>query len=140
MSLSINSHTSGLFRTNNNMANLTATVLGASGSSLLGDSDMSSLTKTVLGNGSGNSMISDYAAIKDGSYGKLLKAYYAEKEALEKEASEKDTTEKTEKKKTDTEKLTISEEESDKGTSETNSVFDKADTKKTLSSLFDTYI
>jgi len=41
--------------------------------------DMTSLTKTMLGQG-GDNTLSDYAAIKNGSYGKLLKAYYTEVE------------------------------------------------------------
>ena len=65
------------------MASLSNTILtgNSEGTSLLGSSDMSSLTKTMLGSGSGSSTLSDYAAIKNGSYGKLLKAYYKEKEA-----------------------------------------------------------
>ncbi len=42
-------------------------------------SDMTGLTKTMLGQG-GDNTLSDYAAIKNGSYGKLLKAYYTEVE------------------------------------------------------------
>lgn len=42
-----------------------------------GGTDMTSLTKTMLGGGGDNTLI-DYAAIKNGSYGKLLKAYYSE--------------------------------------------------------------
>lgn len=42
-----------------------------------GGSDMTSLTKTMLGQGGDNTLI-DYAAIKNGSYGKLMKAYYSE--------------------------------------------------------------
>ncbi len=41
--------------------------------------DMTSLTKTMLGQG-GDNTLTDYAAIKNGSYGKLLKAYYTEVE------------------------------------------------------------
>ncbi|MGN0411728.1 MAG: hypothetical protein ACI4FV_01730 [Lachnospiraceae bacterium] len=65
------------------MASLSNTILtgNSEGTSLLGSSDMSSLTKTMLGSGTGSSTLSDYAAIKNGSYGKLLKAYYKEKEA-----------------------------------------------------------
>ena len=65
------------------MASLSNAILtgNAEGPSLLASSDMSFLTKTVLGSGSGSSTLSDYAAIKNGSYGKLLKAYYKEKEA-----------------------------------------------------------
>ena len=40
-------------------------------------SGMGALTMNVLGGG-GDSMLSDYASIKNGSYGKLMKAYYAE--------------------------------------------------------------
>ncbi len=39
--------------------------------------DMNGLTKTMLGGGGDNTLI-DYAALKNGSYGKLLKAYYSE--------------------------------------------------------------
>ena len=65
------------------MASLSNAILtgNAEGTSLLASSGMGSLTKTVLGSGSGSSTLSDYAAIKNGSYGKLLKAYYKEKEA-----------------------------------------------------------
>ena len=74
------------------MASLSNAILtgNTEGTSLLGSSDMGSLTKTMLGSGSGSSMLSDHAAIKNGSYGKLLKAYYKEKEA-EKETSKEST-------------------------------------------------
>lgn len=42
-----------------------------------GGTDMTNLTKTMLGGGGDNTLI-DYAALKNGSYGKLLKAYYSE--------------------------------------------------------------
>lgn len=42
-----------------------------------GGTDMANLTKTMLGGGGDNTLI-DYAALKNGSYGKLLKAYYSE--------------------------------------------------------------
>ena len=42
-----------------------------------GGTDMTNLTKTMLGGG-GDNTLTDYAAIKNGSYGKLLKAYYTE--------------------------------------------------------------
>lgn len=44
-----------------------------------GGADMNNLTKTMLGGGGDNTLI-DYTAIKNGSYGKLLKAYYTEVE------------------------------------------------------------
>lgn len=51
----------------------------AQGSSVFNaSSSMSSLTKNVIGAGSGSNTLSDYAAIKNGSYAKLMKAYYAE--------------------------------------------------------------
>ena len=59
-----------------------------------GGTDMNNLTKTMLGGGGDNTMI-DYAAIKNGSYGKLLKAYYSEvddadtKKAIKEEAANK---------------------------------------------------
>ena len=64
--------------------------------SLQANQNITGLTLTTFGLGVyffvGNGLkakawpvMGDYAAIKDGSYGKLLKAYYAEKEALEKE-------------------------------------------------------
>lgn len=59
-----------------------------------GGTDMTSLTKTMLGGGGDNTLI-DYAAIKNGSYGKLLKAYYTEvpeadtKKAIKEEAKNK---------------------------------------------------
>ena len=96
MSLNINSNYSSLLNKKNNMANLTTTVLGGSGNNLLDASDMSSLTKTVLGNSNGSSLLSDYAAIKDGSYGKLLKAYYAEKAAQEATANSEASSQKEE--------------------------------------------
>ena len=78
-----------------NMAKLSNTILtgNTEGVSLLGSSDMSSLTKTMLGSGNGNTQLTDYAAIKNGSYGKLMKAYY--KELAESKNSEKEGTEKT---------------------------------------------
>ena len=42
-----------------------------------GGTDMNNLTKTMLGGGGDNTLIA-YTAIKNGSYGKLLKAYYSE--------------------------------------------------------------
>ena len=42
-----------------------------------GGTDMNNLTKTMLGGGGDNTLI-DYTAIKNGSYGKLLKAHYSE--------------------------------------------------------------
>lgn len=52
-----------------------------------GGTDMTNLTKTMLGGG-GDNTLSDYAAIKNGSYGKLMKAYYSE-------VVENDTSKKT---------------------------------------------
>ena len=42
---------------------------------------------------SGSFSLSDYAAIKNGSYGKLLKAYYAKQDA-EKASSDRETVQK----------------------------------------------
>ena len=59
-----------------------------------GGTDMNNLTKTMLGGGGDNTLI-DYAAIKNGSYGKLLKAYYSDvddadtKKAIKEEAANK---------------------------------------------------
>ncbi len=59
-----------------------------------GGTDMTNLTKTMLGGGGDNTLI-DYTAIKNGSYGKLLKAYYSEvpeadtKKALKEEVKNK---------------------------------------------------
>lgn len=59
-----------------------------------GGTDMVNLTKTMLGGGGDNTLI-DYAAIKNGSYGKLLKAYYSEvddadtKKTIKEEATNK---------------------------------------------------
>ena len=59
-----------------------------------GGTDMNNLTKTMLGGGGDNTLI-DYAAIKNGSYAKLLKAYYSEvddadtKKAIKEEAANK---------------------------------------------------
>lgn len=59
-----------------------------------GGTDMNNLTKTMLGGGGDNTLI-DYTAIKNGSYGKLLKAYYSEvpdadtKKALKEEVKNK---------------------------------------------------
>ncbi|MCR4650516.1 MAG: hypothetical protein K5662_02045 [Lachnospiraceae bacterium] len=47
---------------------------------------MAGLTSSVLG-GSGSLNLADYASIKNGSYGKLLKAYYAEAEGTQKSSS-----------------------------------------------------
>lgn len=86
------------------MSSLSNTVLtgNSNGTSLLGSSDMSSLTKTMLGSGSGSSTLSDYAAIKNGSYGKLLKAYYKEKEAEKESEKEAEKTSKKESEKAST--------------------------------------
>ena len=59
-----------------------------------GGTDMNNLTKTMLGGGGDNTLI-DYAAIKNGSYGKMLKAYYSEvddadtKKAIKEDAANK---------------------------------------------------
>ncbi len=53
-----------------------------------GGTDMNNLTKTMLGGGGDNTLI-DYAAIKNGSYGKLLKAYYSEVEDPDTKKTEK---------------------------------------------------
>ena len=59
-----------------------------------GGTDMTNLTTTMLGGGGDNTLI-DYTAIKNGSYGKLLKAYYSEvpeadtKKALKEEVKNK---------------------------------------------------
>ena len=59
-----------------------------------GGTDMNNLTKTMLGGGGDNTLI-DYAAIKNGSYGKLLKAYYSDgddadtKKAIKEQAENK---------------------------------------------------
>lgn len=53
-----------------------------------GGTDMNNLTKTMLGGGGDNTLI-DYAAIKNGSYGKLLKAYYSEVEDPDTKKAEK---------------------------------------------------
>ncbi len=77
-----------------------------------GGTDMNNLTKTMLGGGGDNTLI-DYAAIKNGSYGKLLKAYYSEvddadtKKAIKEEAANKKAeqdalSKKSEKSSTDT--------------------------------------
>ena len=75
-----------------------------------GGTDMNNLTKTMLGGGGDNTLI-DYAAIKNGSYGKLLKAYYSEvddadtkKEAANKKAElvQDALSKKSEKSSTDT--------------------------------------
>ena len=63
-----------------------------------GGTDMNNLTKTMLGGGGDNTLI-DYTAIKNGSYGKLLKAYYSEvRDADTKKAvkEEKDVNKKAE--------------------------------------------
>lgn len=53
-----------------------------------GGTDMNNLTKTMLGGGGDNTLI-DYAALKNGSYGKLLKAYYSEVEDPDTKKAEK---------------------------------------------------
>lgn len=61
------------------------------GSAFNSASSMSSLTKNVIGAGSGSTTLSDYAAIKNGSYAKLMKAYYAEVKSDKSTRTEKDT-------------------------------------------------
>lgn len=62
-----------------------------------GGTDMNNLTKTMLGGGGDNTLI-DYAAIKNGSYGKLLKAYYSEVEDPDTKKTTKKEEETTNKK------------------------------------------
>ncbi len=108
-------------------------------------SSMASLTNSILGGSSASngfySSLSDYALIKSGSYGKLLKAYYAD-EDLSKDskkvtsndiyeklkAANTPKTEETEKTVTETEdgKVVEKTEATDKSTDE--KVEDKADT------------
>ena len=54
-----------------------------------GGTDMTNLTKTMLGGGGDNTLI-DYTAIKNGSYGKLLKAYYSEVPDADKKTTTKE--------------------------------------------------
>ena len=57
------------------------------GTSISGlDSGASNIYSTLLGGGTtggtgASTLLSDYASIKNGSYGKLLKAYYAKQDA-----------------------------------------------------------
>ncbi len=108
-------------------------------------SSMASLTNSILGGSSASngfySSLSDYALIKSGSYGKLLKAYYAD-EDLSKDskkvtsndiyeklkAANTPKTEETEKTVTETEdgKVVEKTEATDKSANE--KVEDKADT------------
>lgn len=89
-------------------------------------SDLASLTKTMMG-GSGDSTLADYAAIKNGSYGKLLKAYYSEVEADKKAESSSDS-KKTDSKDSDSKKTDSKEKTTESKTS-------KSDTS--LSSIID---
>lgn len=64
---------------------------------------------TSSGFGSLYSSLADYAAIKNGSYGKLVKAYYAQMSDDTSSAKKSTTTKTKEKEKTDTEKKTLTE-------------------------------
>ncbi len=112
-----------------------------------GSSSMASLTNSILGGSSASngiySSLSDYALIKSGSYGKLLKAYYAD-EDLSKDskavtsndiyeklkAANTPKTEETEKTVTETEdgKVVEKTEATDKTADADKKVEDKADT------------
>lgn len=85
MSMNIRANTdySVLFSSLSTKQNASASFLGSTGS-------MSDLTSTVLGGSSSSSGINlgDYAAIKNGSYRKLLNAYYSMKEEEELAAKE----------------------------------------------------
>ena len=53
--------------------------------------DYSYLFQGLAGGGTNLNYLSDYASIKNGSYGKLLKSYYGSVGASEKAASQKKT-------------------------------------------------
>ena len=78
-----------------NKASMVSCLMGG-GSSLLGGTSMANLTNTVLGGG-GDNTLADYASLKNGSYGKLMKAYYkeAEKESKGETSAAKTSTKDT---------------------------------------------
>lgn len=77
MGISLNGLSSGL-------ADTYSTLLSGAGSSSSGGFD-------------GSSLLTDYAAIKNGSYGKMMKSYYAKMKAEEGEESEKSSSSKAKK-------------------------------------------
>ena len=103
-------------------ANVTSAVLGGT-SFLSGTNNMASLTNSVLGGSKGTSVLTDYALVKSGSYGKLLKAYYA---------SAKDET-----------KVSKVSEEEDNGKNDTSAVYDEKGGKAAqieTSKLYDIFV
>jgi hypothetical protein len=116
-------NTSALFSnaSKSSNANITNAVLGGS-SFLAGTNNMADLTNSVIGGSKGTSVLTDYALVKSGSYGKLLKAYYA---------SAADETKVSK----------VSEEESSKN--ETGAVYDEKGSKATqieTSKLYDIFV
>lgn len=99
MSINIRANTdySTLFSSLSTNKNSSTSIFGKAG-------NMADLTSTVLGgsSSSGGINLGDYAAIKNGSYRKLLKAYYAMKDEQAAETTKSDeTTKKEETDKTD---------------------------------------
>lgn len=115
----------------NSISGLTNSVTGnKSGSSAFGaSSSMSSLTKNVIGAGSGSTTLSDYAAIKNGSYAKLMKAYYSEVKSDKSTSSDKSS--KTDK----TSKSETSSGEGDSSSSSSSAVNSSYDSKGTSSTM-----
>ncbi len=91
--------------------------------------DMNGLTKTMLGQG-GDNTLTDYAAIKNGSYGKLMKAYYSEVVDSDTEKTKTTSKKDNDKEKDDNPKSMSYDEAKEK----INSMAD------TVSSMFNQYI
>lgn len=124
------------------VSKLTATVVSgnADSANFLGTSSMGSLTRTMIGASSGQSTLSDYAMIKNGSYGKLMKAYYAEVEESKDEKTTSDEKASSDKKtstgkKTTTDKTATTNKTttSDQKTSTRNSSYNDKGSAKNLS-------
>jgi len=117
------------------VSSLTASLPSRSGSG----SGMGALTMNIL-NGGGDSMMSDYASIKNGSYKKLMKAYYSEVgQKTTKEEVEESLAEKGVKTKDSKAKTIKSEELTGKDTAkkDTADYVYKKDGTKSLSDLVD---
>ena len=98
MSVSIRSNQTGISYTSrqqqqiaslSDKSNLVSALTSSLPSGRSSGGAMASLTMNVL-NGGGDSSLSDYASIKNGSYGKLMKAYYSE---VGKKVTKEDVTE-----------------------------------------------
>ncbi len=102
-------------------------------------SDMRSLTNAALGLSSGSSLLSDYASIKNGSYTKLLKAYYNKVESKNVKSAEQTDTKQAE---TDTRLTTAATTLAKASNVASNADFsneDRTEAAKSVSSFVDAY-